>query len=78
MLVGGSFNFFINLSLNPSFHLENAVPSVSLVVEFPAVAPIDNIVAKSGVISVLKLISFTKFEVLSFSLNPNTSILGIT
>ena len=59
------------LSFNPLFHLPNAVPSTSLVVEPPAVAPIVICVANSGVMLVWKDMSLKKLDELSFVLYPN-------
>ena len=69
-----------NLSCNPVFHDEKAVPSTIEVWELPAVAPIASEVAKLESILLSKEKEFTKFD-LSL-LNPYNSngcslILGI-
>ena len=61
--MSGIVVFSLNLSTNPTFHLEKAVASIPFAEPPEAVAPILTIEAKSGVIEVFKLMFLIKLEV---------------
>ena len=71
-LTPASIIFSLNLSLIPTFHLENAVASAPGMEPF-AVAPMVMIVAYSLLISVVIPALLTKLEILSLGLIPKIS-----